>query len=310
MANESPKEKLHIITSISNPMHFKSRAERYRRFEKEIHAQGGNLITVEAACGTDPHEVTQANNPKHVQLRTNDVLWHKENMINIGVSRLPPDWEYVAWVDADLTFLNENWIEDTIERLQQYDVVQCWETACDLGPSGEIFLLAESFMSCWAKRKPYRSNSGQTSYPYWHAGYAWACRRSAFETLGGLIERSILGAADHHMANCLIGTANMSLPRDVHPNMKKLVEDWEAKASSLSKNMSFVPGTVAHHWHGKKADRKYRERWSILIDHQFDPMVDIEPDAQGLLKFTPAGERLRKDVRDYFQQRNEDSIDL
>ena len=49
---------------------------------------------------------TNANNKKHLQLNTNNIpLWHKENMINIGIRKLlPNNWKAVAWIDADIEF--------------------------------------------------------------------------------------------------------------------------------------------------------------------------------------------------------------
>src|SRR5271166_3744723 len=84
---------LHVIAVISNPARFHSRYRLFRDFEASMKKTPGiHLVTVELAYGDRAFEVTQAGNPDHVQLRASDELWAKENMVNIGVSRLPSDW--------------------------------------------------------------------------------------------------------------------------------------------------------------------------------------------------------------------------
>ena len=34
--------------------------------------------------------------------------------------------------------------------------------------------------------------------------------------------------------------------------------DWQDRALKLRRNLGFVPGTVLHHWHGKKVNRNDR----------------------------------------------------
>ena len=70
--------------------------------------------------------------------------WHKENLVNLGIARLPRDSRYVAWVDADLTFARHDWVQETIQQLQHYPIVQMFAEAHDLGPDG---ILINSFRS-------------------------------------------------------------------------------------------------------------------------------------------------------------------
>ena len=63
---------------------------------------------------------------KHIKLHIKDVLWVKENLINIGFKSLPSDWKYGAWIDRDIIFCNPKWVEQSIEKLQTYDLIQPW----------------------------------------------------------------------------------------------------------------------------------------------------------------------------------------
>lgn len=98
------EDKLHVIAVVSNPCNYNIRYKLARdylsRMEKEE-----NCISylVELVYGDQEFVLTDPNNKRHLQLRANIPLWHKENMINLGIKYLlPEDWKAVAWVDADI----------------------------------------------------------------------------------------------------------------------------------------------------------------------------------------------------------------
>jgi hypothetical protein len=86
---------------------------------------------------------------------------------------------------------------------------------------------------------------------------------------------------------------------------------WQTRAELyIKRNIGFVDGLLLHYWHGKKRDRRYAERWNILVDNHFDPDLDLKRDRQGLWQLTERNIKLRDDIRAYFRSRSEDSIDL
>lgn len=302
----TPDNTLFVIAVISNPVGFKSRYELYRKFEQHVSTQPIKLITVELALRDRSFEITDPGNPFDIQVRGTDELWHKENLINIALARLPHNAKYVAWVDADIEFYRKDWAAATIHALQHHQVVQLWESAIDLGPAGEAMQTHTSFGSMYAKGAPNQSNS----YTYWHPGFAWAARREALDNLGGLVEQCILGAGDHHMALAFVGGVERSFPPSIPEAYKHALHAWQDRAEHfIRRDLGFVPGTILHNWHGRKAKRKYNERWSILIKHAFDPIHDIKRNMQGVLHLTHNKIDLRDDIRRYFRQRNEDGID-
>ena len=323
------RENLYVISVLTNPERYKQRTKLFKEFMGRMKNYGVNHVVVECVQGCRPHEVTDASNPLHIQLTTNSVVWMKENLINIALSRLPANWKYAAWIDGDVDFVNPDWVEDTLHELQHAPVVQLFEHAIDLGPDHEILNKWESFGSCYVKEKPFKGSKkewdkkkdsdegyyfgqyGEGSGEYWHSGYAWAATREALNGFGGLIDFAIAGAGDHHIACGIIGKIMHSVPSKVHPNYIKLLKEWEMRAlRTAHKHMGFVKGTLVHYWHGKKRDRQYRGRWEILTKNQYDPTCDIHKDTQGLWVLHPSNNRLRDDLRHYFQSRNEDSIDV
>ena len=311
----------YVIAVMTNPERYKTRPRLFSEFQARMEKYGAKLFVVEGAFGDREFEVTNPFESRHIQVRTDSELWLKENLINIGISRLPSNWKYVAWIDGDIDFVRPDWMEETVHELQHHPVVQLFEDAVDLGPNHEIMTTTKGFAYCYKNGVSHAnivSKDGKTEDKYyyyggkglyWHPGYAWAATREAINTMGGLFDHGILGAGDHHMACSLIGEGERSIPAGVHPNYKHVVLAWQERALRLHKNIGYVKGTIYHYWHGKKRDRKYKDRWAILIDNKVDPTKDVHKDWQGVWSLYPGHEDLRNQLRDYFQSRNEDSID-
>jgi hypothetical protein len=136
---------LDVVTVVSNPARYRARYDLFRAFAAQVRDAGARLTVVELAFANRPFEVTSADDPRHVQVRTAHELWHKENLLNLGFSRLPRDARYVAWVDADLTFARPDWVQETLQQLQHYPIVQMFSEAHDLSPEGQLLTSFRSF---------------------------------------------------------------------------------------------------------------------------------------------------------------------
>ncbi len=149
----------YVICVLFNPLAYQRRYDLHRAFEKHIRKFGVQLVTVELAFNNQSFVFTDPANPNHIQLKTEDYLWYKENLINIALSRLPDDCQYVAWIDADIEFSNENLIYDTISQLETNNVVQLFEYANFLGPNDQLLRIDTGFGWSYATDQPYYSRS-------------------------------------------------------------------------------------------------------------------------------------------------------
>jgi hypothetical protein len=306
-------EQLHVIAVISNLSRYRSRYELYQKFEDYVNKSPDCMLhTVEASFGERPHAVTVASNRNHIQVNTSHELWHKENLINLGISRLPADWKYVAWIDADVTFSRPDWAIETVHQLQHFPVVQMFSQVQDLGPDYTTLNTRPGFGYAYVHGLPIHPTGYYAKS--WHPGFAWAARREFVDAVGGLVDWAILGAGDYHMACGIIGQMGRSMPTGLTPAYVDSLNLWQARAEKYGQhNLGYVKGLLVHHWHGKKADRKYFDRWKILVDEQYNPVTDIKKDSQGLYQLVVESrrqERLRDKLRLYFRSRNEDSIDV
>ena len=316
----------YVVTIISNTARFSSRYNLFRKYEKMIKDTGVTLITVEMALGDRAFEVTERDNPHHLQLRSIDELWHKENMINLGISyllQLDPEAKYVCWIDGDVMPMMpaREWLEETWHQLQVYEVVQMFQYAQDMDPDfNPIGERQEGFISTYIRhggalpnihmRWASRETKGYSEFG--HPGFAWAANISALSAVGGLPDTHILGAGDRFIAMGLIGATEKTVYQGLSEDYKQSIRDWGIKAERyLKRDVGFVKGCLLHMWHGSKKQRFYIERWKVLIDNKFSPARDLKRDAQGLWQLethSPRQIKLRDQIRAYMRSRNEDCI--
>ena len=308
---------LHTILVVSNPIRWSTRLRHARNCIDHMKESGTRVTVVECTFGDRPYELTDIEDINHVPVRSKTLVWNKENLINIGLSRLPSDWKYAAWIDADIRFRRTHWASETVHALQQFDWVQPWSDAYDLGPHDEHLQHHISFCRQVHQGQPvvptgekfWKFNGGPYEYP--HPGYAWAATKDALERVGGLIEFAGMGAGDHHMALSLVGAADKSIPHGTSESYRRLLFQWQERALfHINGNIGYVPGTIEHFFHGAKPKRQYLERWEMFVRHGFDPDTDLKKNTTGVIELAGNKPELRRELDLYFRQRDEDANSL
>ena len=304
--NEPIEEFLHVIAVISNPCMYATRYILAKQFLKRMEKEKNiKVYVVELAFNDKKFYVTKKDNPRHLQLRTNTrALWHKENLINIGAKKLLPEtWKAMAWIDADIEFESSTWGLDTLKILNGYkDIVQVFSHCIDMAKDQSTMQYFSSFGYQYEKERPYKS----VGLDMWHPGYGLAITRKAYEKIGGLYDRSILGSGDHNMLYALMGWGLKSVNQNASQGYKDDIVEFERRIKGL--RLGYTPGIIRHFFHGEKINRKYSLRWNILIDNQYDPFSHVEYNEDGLLiPSSSCPDKLLSDIFIYFKERNEDS---
>ena len=303
--NDPIESKLNVIIVVSNPCLYAKRYILLKEFVKRIEEEeeNVNLFVVELAYNKQNFYVTSKTNKNHLQIRTRDPIWHKENMVNLGVKYLlPKSWKAFAWIDADIEFDSNSWALDTLKILNGCkDVVQLFSHCIDMDKDENTLNIFNSFGYSFNKTKKYT----QRGIDYWHPGYAWAITRKAYEKIGGIYDKGVLGSGDSIMALSFINkTGNMNNVNYSEDYNNSMLE-FQKKAKTL--RLGYTPGIIRHYFHGSKINRKYTERWQILIRQQYSPIQHLTYDSFGILIPTEQfSEEFKNDILNYFKERKED----
>ncbi len=199
-----PCPDLGIITTYFNPVGYQTLRCNYERFAAPIRQAGLNLITVECAFGSGSFELDSSS--QVIQVRSRDVMWLKERLINLAIARLPSHVTKVAWLDADILFTNPAWAQETAARLDDYPVVQPFDCVARQQHSRDMEAKARrrSF-ACQHQRRP--ESAHLSSAAHGQPGIAWAARRALLEK-HTLYDAAIVGGGDELFAHATGGGFN------------------------------------------------------------------------------------------------------
>jgi len=303
--NEPIEDKLNVIIVVSNPCLFTRRYTLTKEFIERVERdelEHVNLYVVELVYGEQEYAITNKDNKNHLQLRSTHPLWHKENMINLGIKKLlPENWKSVAWIDADIEFESNTWAIDTLKILNGCcDIVQLFSHCVDMDKNKLTMTCFTSFGYQYVKQNPYMSYGND----FWHPGFAWAITRKLYDKLGGLYQEGILGSSDHVMAQSIINNIH-NIISVTCPDYAESLVLFQDKIKNA--RMGYVPGVIRHHFHGSKKNRKYTERWKILERYVYSPYKFIAYNEQGVMipsaDFPP---KMLEEILYYFFERKED----
>lgn len=318
-----------VITSYYNPFGYQRRLFNYRLFRKHL---GLPLVTVEWSPDGQ-FELAQGDAEILVQVRSGDMLWQKERLLNLALQHLPPHCRYVAWVDCDVVFDDPYWPTRATRSLDTAHVIQLFGEAAHTPPlsldtSPDIVTLRElvpihreiSWISSHvpaAERTglpddmgtlPFKRRSGLiSSEPQYAPGIAWAARREVLDA-AGFYDANVLGGGDTAMAFATIGQAvQLAEKRPLsNAHLQHYLAWAEAFGYAAALQVAYLPGKVYHLWHGEFSNRQYKNRHLLLQVANFDPLKDIRLSEEHVWEWSDASEPLREAVRTYLCNRRED----
>lgn len=292
-----------------NPCNFKSRIDNFVKFYNSIKHQIDRVEVVELIYNNIKSEKLPSYINSH-KVYSDSVLWHKENLLNIGINNLILEgFGNIAWLDGDILFENSFWVEDTIKCLEKNNICQIFSIAEKVHRNHSTF--HPSAVRSWKET----GNILPTSQPY-HTGHAWAAKASILSRCS-LYDKSITGGADSLIwLSCFASKYNFSEIINSHPifqlTCKKYYLDflkWSTDWSNLIQgNVGYVFCNIKSLYHGSVKDKQYISRYSILNEANFDPDNDLFYNKHSVLE--SKSNTLSLKIKNYLNKRKEDSISL
>ncbi len=308
--------KICALTSYFNPEKFQSKKKNFDLFSAALHRQGVHLFVIELAFADEAFELSPQDLPpgqQVVQIRARSVLWQKERLLNCLLAELPQSYSKVIWLDCDLIFERDDWLEATDRALDRFPLVQPFTAAIRL-PSGQTNYSGEGDIhQSFGSR--YHSDSkvlhtGEFD-EHGHTGFAWAARREWLARCG-LYDCCLSGSGDHLMAHAFCGDwRSACVTRLLHPPCPYYdhFRNWAIQAFQLVRgDIGAVDGRILHLWHGRRKDRGYLKRNQELASLGFDPTTDLIKNDDGCWEFTNENPAVADWSKRYFQPRQEDAM--
>jgi len=300
---EEEKKHFYVISVLQNPSRSRSIMKNHLKFQRQMKHYGIKLITVECVSDNAPFALTQINNePNHIQIKASDVFFFEENLINIAISKLPPDAKYVAWCNCDINFTNSHWVEDTINSLKTFKAVQLFERIFYTDNEGNEVEQSKGFAArLFGRKKENDSVEKILKENTIESKYAWGFRYEVLKELGGLIDFSPIGNNHKIMAYCLANMAEQYIPIGISFPFKEAIEEWQNNAREvLRNNIGFVIGAIQVPLSKAKKESEVYDNWPLLQDHKFNQVNDLYKNKDGLYCFEKGRKHLADDLKAYF----------
>lgn len=298
---------LAVVSCHFNPCNYQTRDRNLRKFLAGMQAHDIPVFMVELAFPSQSFSTPSVN--WVLRLRGNDVMWHKERLINILLPTLPNQYTKIAWVDADILFPDRTWYRTASGLLDEFDIIQLFDTARQTTSQGAFVRQVQGLAAYVADggADPFKFDTSRT-WP----GLAWAARRELLAA-HGLFDKIIVGGGDTYISIASFGPLDPWSGWHAQQLAPKLRADWATWGQNFFRDVGgrvgFVPIQITQLGHGSRLNRQYVRRLQLLIDHDFNPSADLTKDNQGVWQWATDKRSFRLAVKQYFIDRREDDAD-
>lgn len=325
--SQLPERELAVVSCFFNPGGSARRISNFHAYLSSMRNSGVRCLVVELAFGNNEFRI---DHDDVIRLRSNDVLWHKERLLNIGISQLLSEgYRKIAWLDGDIVFKDAHWPLEIANRLEHANLCQVFETigiqTHDSGPP----IVAPSAVKYFREtgqlyQQPARRGLSMLSgvLKGGQSGFGWAARAEVLAQVP-LFEGAVVGGGDKLMyVASLSDDYSASQFQDLsqskfacsacgHRNRSEPYRaqllDWAQRwSAAVDRKVDYARLHLEDMFHGKRDDRGYMTRHDILYRNEFDPVHDLVRDASGCLAWARDKGALKREVEAYFLSRRED----
>jgi hypothetical protein len=289
---------LYILVSYFNYNSNKSRERNIYSFIQKNSNNKVKIVIIEGIYNNcNPLKDLNSQVFLHLKYNVKHPISLQDNLINVGIKKLPIDWQYLVWIDSDVIFNNENWADNILKELQDKDIVHCFKEADFLNQDGtpsSFTFLSECYIHM-------NNIKDLDKYQRSHCGFVWALKRSFYEQIKEIFDYSIIGANDVVM-NLIVLKKSLEdyfLNSGYSQEYIDIVTEYYNRKKEIK--FTFVDNKITHLWHGNINNRNYHLRKNILKKYKFDPKQHILKNKDGIIELTEKGLIMLPYIKNYFE---------
>jgi hypothetical protein len=301
------------ISCYFNPVGYQRRLQNYQVFRERLAIP---LITVELAY-RDGFDLSDDAAETVIRLRSRDVLWQKERLLNLALAALPASCSAVAWLDCDVVFEDDDWALRAAQALQRFPLLQPFDSVREMSAGGPqdstggeagtarghslAYVFAQGAVTSESLRGNMRVKQRR------NGGLAWVARRELLER-DGFYDACVMGSGNRAMLCAALGMSDDAIHYlQMTQAWAEHYRPWAAKHfESVGGRIGYIEGRLTHLWHGDLQHRRYQERHVEFRAFQFDPARDIALDENRCWRWASAKTEMHDYVARYFRERRED----
>lgn len=298
-----------IVACFFNPCRYSTRLKNYREFRQSILKTRAKFLTVELVFGKNEFELIEFSEAICLRTDEKNVLWQKERLLNIGIQKLVKEgYKKIVWLDADMIFDDERWLEDLSKKLDRYPVCQAFSDIIWFGDSKD-----DRRISVGSVKNYYKTH--QIHSPGNFHGGGWGINSKILKEIS-LFDYSIVGGGDSYFYfACFAGLENWEDEiKKIYPFRKiwpkTMIEsyfEWAFKFGKLiNGEIGYNDHSVSSLFHGQRTNKKHEARHDILKEYNFDPKKDIKLDKNQIWEWASDKDKMHQEIKDYFFSRKED----
>jgi hypothetical protein len=312
MLQRHRRDELWAISCYFNPGKYRRRLEVFHEFRARLAAP---LVVAELSY--DGRFDLRRNDAEIlIQLDGGAVLWQKERLLNIAWQNVPAGCRKIAWLDCDVVFSSDDWIDAAVTLMDDYPLVMLFSTVGELHRFAQLGSLSLLDGCDVGHSIIHQMNQGQQvdgllsnnmRLSRTHSGLAWAANRSVVEGLG-FYDACIVGSGNRAMLCAALDRWDAAL-RYISMN-ERWADHYRRWANRFLARVGGQIGcldtTLFHLWHGDLAKRRYAERHREFARYEFDPDRDIAIQSNGCWAWASEKEEMHEFLLRYFNERRED----
>lgn len=252
--------------------------ELHNNFRDYARSYGLNFQTVEVVFPGQEFQLTRPNHaPDELQFKSDWIFAMRENLVNVGIKKLPDDWQYMAWIDQHIYWEDPYWFEKCIWLFSHHNIVHMLNGNDFWNLHNGTDYHLDGFGMLYNKY-----GMGFEQHDPRQCGLAWGMRREIFEELGGLFDLCIGTKCDLYQNYAYAGSRYTS--QASNPEYIAKIGAWQDHAIQVyDRKLGYLDSKVYHFMHcydGCKTS-EYNEHVWALMRFNYNPDHDLEKDADG-----------------------------